>query len=218
MKKGDLISILIGAVIGLFFGMFHVKAVLNTEPEVELPVAESYIVEMETASSEQPVIEYKEIDPLEGKLDPDIPEEVQRAANYYGYVYNICPEFLEAIAFYESSYQATAENGSCKGLMQINVDAQLERMEEMGITEDDLWNPYNSMAVASDYLAELFDRYEDCAVVLMKYNGDRKVWEYTERGEMSAYAAKVLTLSAELEEKHGKLDQNGRGGFYEEIK
>ena len=52
----------------------------------------------------------------------------------------------------------------------------------------------------------------------MKYNGDSRVWEYTERGEMSAYAAKVLTLSAELEEKHGKLDQNGRGGFYEEIK
>ena len=218
MKKKDILSLLIGIALGSVFGLCHIHSVLSRKPEDALPVTESYIVEMETVSSEQPVIEYKEIDPLEGKLDPDIPEEVQRAANYYGYVYNICPEFLEAIAFYESSYQATAENGSCKGLMQINVDAQLERMEEMGITEDDLWNPYSSMAVASDYLAELFDRYEDCAVVLMKYNGDRKVWEYTERGEMSAYAAKVLTLSAELEEKHGKLDQNGRGGFYEEIK
>lgn len=214
MKKGDLISLLMGAVIGLFLGMCHVKSVENSKPDVVLPVMETYEIMMETIEPEQPVIECEEPDPIEGKLDPDIPEDVQNAANYYGYKYNICPEFLEAIAFYESSYIPTAENGPCKGLMQIKVDAQWERMKEMGITEDDLWNPYNSMAVAADYLAELFEQYEDCAVVLMKYNGDSKVWEYTERGEMSAYAAKVLNLSAELEEKHGKLDQNGRGGVY----
>lgn len=210
MNRGKFLSLLIGAAIGLAAGMFHIEAVANTEPWYvnNRPEAERQTVLIKTVTN----TEYVEIERV---YNPDIPIQVQDAAIYYGNKYNICPELLMAIAFCESSYQADAVNGNCKGLMQINVDAQWERMEEMGITEDDLWNPYNSMAVAADYLAELFERYEDCAVVLMKYNGDSRVWEYTERGEMSAYAAKVLSLAAELEEKHGKLEQNGRGGVYE---
>lgn len=197
MRKGELFSTLILTFCaGIFFGMLHVQSVWDHKNDK--PIAESYIVERVE------VIEREE-QPLETPLDPDIPEDVQIAARNYGDIYGICPEFLMAIAFYESSYRPEAVNGSCKGLMQINIDAQYERMDEMGVAEEDLYDPYTSMAVAADYLAELFGRYEDPAVVLMIYNGDRRVWELTERGEMSVYARNVLTLSAELEEKHGKV-------------
>lgn len=199
MRKGEIVSLAIGVSIGVFFGMLHVRSV-DEHKNTKIPT-ESYVVER---TVEEPIECVEE--PLV-QLDSDIPEDVQLAAIEYGEMYGICPEFLMAIAFYESSYRPEAVNGSCKGLMQININAQYERMDDMGITEADLWNPYENMKVAADYLRELFERYEEPSVVLMKYNGDARVWELTERGEMSAYAHNVLKLSAELEEKHGKVGE-----------
>lgn len=197
MRKGEIVSLAIGVSVGLFMGMLHVRSV-DEHKNTKIPT-ESYVVERTEPIEcvEEPLVQ----------LDSDIPEDVQLAAIEYGEMYGICPEFLMAIAFYESSYRPDAVNGSCKGLMQININAQYERMDDMGITEADLWNPYENMKVAADYLRELFERYEEPSVVLMKYNGDARVWELTERGEMSVYAHNVLKLSAELEEKHGKVGE-----------
>lgn len=198
MRKGEIVSLAIGVSVGLFMGMLHVRSV--DEHKNTKILTESYVVERTEPIEcvEEPLVQ----------LDSDIPEDVQLAAIEYGEIYGICPEFLMAIAFYESSYRPDAVNGSCKGLMQININAQYERMDDMGITEADLWNPYENMKVAADYLRELFERYEEPSVVLMKYNGDARVWELTERGEMSVYAHNVLKLSAELEEKHGKVGEH----------
>ena len=200
MRKGEIVSLAIGVSVGLFMGMLHVRSV-DEHKNTKIPT-ESYVVERTVEET----IECEE-EPLV-KLDSDIPEDVQLAAIEYGEMYGICPELLMAIAFYESSYRPDAVNGSCKGLMQININAQYERMDNMGIDMEDLWNPYENMKVAADYLRELFERYEDPAVVLMKYNGDARVWELTERGEMSVYAHNVLKLAAELEEKHGKVGES----------
>lgn len=139
--------------------------------------------------------------------DPDIPYEIQESAQVYGERYDICPEFLEAVAFAESSYIPEVSNGSCIGLMQINMDCrdQLERMDKLGLSESDMYKVDASMIVAADYLRELFEKYEDPAEVLMRYNGDRTgLKKYKKTGEISAYAEKILDLSAELEKKHGK--------------
>lgn len=140
-------------------------------------------------------------------FDDEIPYDVQESAQIYGNMYDICPEFLEAIAFVESSYIPTVENGSCVGLMQINLDCreQLERMEKFGLHEEDMYDIDASMIVAADYLSELFEDYEDPAEVLIRYNGDRTgLKRYRKTGEISEYATKVLDLSEELERKHGK--------------
>lgn len=115
---------------------------------------------------------------------------------------NICPELVEAIIEAESSWNPKAQNGDCIGLMQVSESWHQDRMERLGVT--DLTEPYDNILVGVDYLSELFERYEDVGAVLMKWNGDSKLSEYLETGELSEYAEKVLERSAELERLHGK--------------
>lgn len=139
--------------------------------------------------------------------DPDIPDDVEMLALTYGAEFNICPEFLEAIAFYESTYGINLENGSCIGLMQVNLscEEQQERMALYGYTDADMYKNGPSMHVAADYLRDLFAEYEDPAEVLMRYNGDKTgLKKYKKSGKISDYSNKILTLSEELEVKHGK--------------
>lgn len=76
-------------------------------------------------------------------------------------------------------------------------------MAKLGVT--DLYNPYQSMKVAADYLSELHGQYQDIAVSLMVYNGDSSYKEVLDgTGEISAYAEDILELSAQLEVEHGK--------------
>lgn len=126
-------------------------------------------------------------------------EDVYEIAVEVGEEYNICPEFLQAMAFYESSYKPDSKNGNCVGLMQISTKWHTERAERLGVT--DLYDPYGNMLVAADYLIELFHEYGDIGVVLMKYNGDSRALE---DGYLSEYAQRILTMSAELERMHGK--------------
>lgn len=138
-------------------------------------------------------------------FDEEIPYEVQECAQIYGAMYDICPEFLEAIAFYESRYIPTVENGSCVGLMQVNVDCpeHLEAMASFGLTLQDMYEVDASMMVAAHYLHSLFEIYEDPAEVLMRYNGDATgLKKFHKTGEVSKYAQKILNLSEELEIKH----------------
>ena len=133
----------------------------------------------------------------------DVPAEIVEAADYWGEKNNICPELLEAMAFYESSYDPGARNGECIGLMQVNERLHRDRMERLGAW--DLTDIGDNMAVAADYMAELFGTYGDPALVLVAYNGDSRLEGMAERGEsMSEYADNILTMAAELERIHGK--------------
>ena len=139
--------------------------------------------------------------------DPDIPDDVEMLALTYGAEFKICPEFLEAIAFYESTYGLNIENGTCIGLMQVNLacEEQQDRMTLYGYTDADMYKNGPSMHVAADYLRDLFTEYEDPAEVLMRYNGDRTgLKKYKKSGKISDYSNKILTLAEELEVKHGK--------------
>jgi hypothetical protein len=74
------------------------------------------------------------------------------------------------------------------------------------------------MHVAADYLAELFNEYEDAALVLMIYNGDSDASAFAQGDcEMSGYASDILTYSRELEEKHGKTGQSACGSQAKEV-
>lgn len=115
---------------------------------------------------------------------------------------HICPELVESIIEAESSWNPKAQNGDCIGLMQVSESWHKGRMARLGVS--DLTDPYDNILVGIDYLSELFARYEDVGAVLMKWNGDSRLSEYMETGELSEYAEKVLERSAELERLHGK--------------
>lgn len=134
-----------------------------------------------------------------------IPTEIMEYAEIIGHEFNICPELLLSIAYQESRYQETAENGTCKGLMQINTGVHKERFTENGWTTSDWDNAYKSMYVAADYLHELFEEYEDVAEVLLVYNGDTtNLKRYRQTGYLSTYVEDILKRSEELERAHGK--------------
>ena len=119
--------------------------------------------------------------------------------------YNVCPELIEAIIEQESDWRPNVYNNGCWGLMQINPKYHKERMERLGVT--DLLDPWDNIRVGVDYIAELFQKYEDVYAVLMFYNAgysDNYGLRAWEDGRYSDYAVEVSERSAELERKHGK--------------
>lgn len=189
-------TLIMACVVGGIFGMCHMQSAMSATPWWELNKPEPVIYEVEL----EPIVGTQvEIEAVTDYIDEDIPIEIQEAAKKWGEIYDICPEFLEAMAFKESSYDPAVSNGNCLGLMQVNPRWHGDRMERLGVT--DIYDIDGNMAVAADYLAELFEKYTDPAVVLMVYNGDSR-WE--EKGYISDYAQAVLDLSADLERKHGK--------------
>lgn len=128
-------------------------------------------------------------------------EQVMKMAEEIGGKYNICPEFLTAIAFRESNYNPNAEYDGCVGLMQISPKWHVDRMERLYVS--DLREPYGNMLVAADYLLELFEQYGDPGMVLQIYNGDSNSESYwNENSEMSEYAMDIIEMSEELEVKY----------------
>ena len=145
---------------------------------------------------QQPVMAKEEIEPTH------ISVEAQVSCYEYGEMYDICPELLMAMIEAESSGNPKAENGDCKGLMQISERWHTGRMEEIGA--DDIWSETDNIHIGANYLHELFNRYEDVALVLMVYNGESDAVEKAENGYISDYARKILDRSAELERWKGK--------------
>lgn len=83
--------------------------------------------------------------------------------------------------------------------MQINPKFFRDRMDRLSIT--DLYDSKQNMAVATDYLADLFEEHEDTAAVLMIYHGEHDVERKMEDGKISSYAREILEVSSQLEEK-----------------
>lgn len=151
---------------------------------------------------------------IKGENDTYISETAYEACVEYGEQYNICPELLMAIIEVESRGQADAENGGCYGLMQISEKWHKDRMEQLGVT--DLFDERSNILVGADYLAELFEKYEDSATVLMIYHGERNAVQKGKRGEISSYAEGILERSAELERIHKNGGEKNMGGIERE--
>lgn len=207
--KRNVLSLLIGCLIGCLAGWGHIRSVQEWQEQKKqlAEEARAYDEERENAEWESEVVfeEIAEIEVEGPEYDPDIPEDIQEAAWKYGEEYGIAPEFLIAIAKTESEFDPSVSNGSCVGLMQVSIYWHRDRMEQCQVTEEEMWTVDGSMHVAADYLAELFEEYEDPAAVLMAYNGDSRLDSFFNGSDyMSRYALSILTYSRELEEKHGK--------------
>ena len=129
-------------------------------------------------------------------------EEIQGYCIEIGQEYGICPELLMAMIERESTGDRNAENGSCKGLMQISERWHKDRMEKLGVT--DIHDEYGNILLGADYLAELREEYCEVSYVLDIYNGNSKADYNYENGILSDYAKHILERSEELERMHNK--------------
>lgn len=130
-------------------------------------------------------------------------EEIQEACIKHGEEYNICPELLMAIIEKESRGNPDVENGSCKGLMQINIIFQKDRMKRIGVK--DIFSVDGNIHLGADYLAELISENDDVYYVLMAYNmGSAKAKKLYEQDSFSRYAVSVSNRAAEIERAKGE--------------
>lgn len=134
--------------------------------------------------------------------DTYLSADVQEICIKYGEEYSICPELIMAIIEMESEGDPDAVNGDCKGLMQTSERWNRERMKNLNV--NNIFDVDGNIHIGTDYLAELFDKYEDIEKVLMVYHGEDDAVNKANRGEISKYAKGILERSAELERLHGK--------------
>lgn len=139
------------------------------------------------------------------KEEVEIPEDIEFWCEKYGKEYDICPETLEAMCWVESRCTPSAQSAdkSCKGLMQVKPSCHQKRMEKLGVRN--IFGVWENIKTGTDYLAELKEETGDIAEALFAYNGNTTGAErYRKTHEVTGYAKKVLDISEELEEKHGK--------------
>ena len=134
------------------------------------------------------------------ETDTYISKTIYDACVKYANEYCICPELVMAIIERESTGDKDATNGNCKGLMQVSEKWHVERMDKLGVT--DIYDVSGNIHVGADYLSELFLEYEDPALVLMIYHGEKDAIEKYNHGEISDYATGILERTKELEILH----------------
>lgn len=202
--RENLISVAIGIVIGLLLGLGHMHSVQkHQQATASLPSDPAPAVVETVAVTKEPT--ETPTDCPEPYNDPSIPDDVEEAARAAAAAYDLPIELLEAIAFYESSYQADALNGNCTGLMQVSLYWHQDRMKRLGVNSSQMWDPGPNMMVAADYLAELFSCHSDLYWVLMKYNGNNNAGDYLNGlAAPSEYALKVSELMMELQYRHNE--------------
>lgn len=223
--KRNIISGIIGCLIGCVFGLISIhQQPIQRQKEIEaikkysvtivheqtdivdtLDVEEYWrAAEAKQQYEAQRYIQMRDADKELMEMGIEIPPQVIEYCSNAGELYDISPEFLEAICWVESNCDPDAVNGSCKGIMQVSDRWHYDRMERLGVTS--IFDEEGNILVATDYLRELFDTYGcDDALVLMVYNGDSKADDFANgKVEMSEYAKKVLTIASLLERANGK--------------
>lgn len=171
--RAKIISFIIGCVIGGVIGSFQITA-------WGMPVGVSEFQEYEG-----------QIDDAESFLKDNnvtVPTNIRNICEEYGLQHNIAPEVLMGIAWRESRFTPSVKSGTgCVGLMQISPSSHKQRIAKL---EADLYNPRDSVAVASDYLDELLKSHS-LTESLNLYNGNKS-------HNASEYTKDVLTVATAL--------------------
>lgn len=130
---------------------------------------------------------------------PEMEKYVQEAAENYG----LSSSLVEAVIFTESSWRERADNGICKGLMQIQPSTGKWIAGELGIKDLNLFNYKHNIQIGCWYLNYLRDYWynkgytdEDTLyLMLVSYNrgpGGCAKWMKNNNLYSNCYANKVL--------------------------
>lgn len=161
----------------------EIEAVVLVQKAVKPVSVPEVEVEPEATPETKSVLIYNV--PLDADLQLFIIEQAE--------AHDIDPAIIVAMAFRESSYDASAigDDGKSFGLLQVQTRWHKDRMERLGVT--DLFDPFQNVTVSVDYLAEQINRYDgDIAKALVAYNnGDYE-------GTITQYAVNVLETAEEL--------------------
>lgn len=184
-----------------FFSLFGPNILMDDEaqrPEMRFETVQEVSRERPEVSAIGVSVEIPHVMAVEAETVKEapieVPENIASITEKIGEQYNICPELLQAIAWRESRFDETAVNaaGTCYGIMQVSEKWHSHRME----AGENLLDPETNIRVAAEYLAELFERYEDPAIVLMIYNGDS---QWKKEWYVSSYAEEILEMANALE-------------------
>lgn len=176
-----------------------------TETKAAIEVQEAEI----TAEPLEPITEPEEPTTEDllasGVLTDDISlsYELQLVAREASETFNIPYKLLLAVMFRESSYNPTASNSICFGLMQIhkmNFEWLQEELEWCGVT-DIKNNPKDNIYAGAYLLGSLIGKYDDYHKALMAYNcGEYRAKELWSEGyTSSSYSRNVLATMDELQ-------------------
>ena len=111
--------VLLAVLLGIACGALHAKSV-SDHKHSDVKSEPTHIIE-QSESYEMPLA--VDVKVIHKEEDPDIPDEIEDACICYGHQYGISPEFLEALIWQESRYEADviSSDGNCIGLCQINI-------------------------------------------------------------------------------------------------
>ena len=205
--KNKLILFLLAFIATLQVGLvFRTERVIRTVEAFEPVVIEQVIQKEVEADNPLYHKEAKEVihPRIKCPLDDDTQQMILDKCEHF----NIDFAFTMAVIFKESSFRPNADSGSSVGLMQINRINHEWLSEKLGIT--DFWDPEQNVTAGLYILRNLFEKYEDPALVLMAYNmgetGAKRLWDkgiYT-----SDYADGVLQqaeiYNQEIQERMGE--------------
>ena len=191
--------LLIGVLAGMIIGRLTIPdEVWGAEPVLIVAKGQSIVEDQNHPNN----AEIEEALAYLSENSVNVPPEIEVLCIQYGKENGIAPELLEAICWKESRFQPDVVNtsGTCHGIAQIHRGSHRARMERLGVT--DLYDPKDNIRVCADYLAELFEKYEDPTTVLELYNGDTTA--AADPNRTSSYAQKILNISNALERVHYK--------------
>ncbi len=124
-------------------------------------------------------------------------EGIRDVATEIAESYEVDPILVHAIIEHESMWDPEVKNGNHYGLMQVSYYWHRDRAKKLGIT--DWYDVESNITLGVDYLAELFETYEDYELVVMLYatNHDEAFWYYRE-GLIEPTAKEIIDLVEEL--------------------
>lgn len=194
-KKAKITCMIITAIVFVLYVVFSF---------VFMPKEASIQPESTTVQSEAIEDDTKPLKAIKHVCNTDIPLsfEFQKVMQQACKKYNVPYAVALAVAETESSFDLNADNGNCKGLMQIHP-INYPRLRETGIEPTE----YDGNITAGVFLlGELLEKYADTHKALMAYNcgeaGAKELWN--DGHVKSEYSVKVVSRS----EKWQKIINN----------
>lgn len=112
------------------------------------------------------------ISDLQPKVDPVVADTIAGSIYRYSKKYGMPPELIVNLAMRESSFRLILEsNKKARGLMQIMATAHPEKLEKLGVNNDNIFHIDNNIHLGTMILAEYYESRNSIYGALESYVG-----------------------------------------------